>query len=83
MIKWFITIVLELDQPFFREDETYCYGFMPYNEDIEAFMKQATAEVERVKAEHGLKFPYGGEDILHYSTLPWANFTSLNHARRT
>ena len=65
----------------FREDETYGYGFMPYNEDIDAFMKQATAEVERVKAERGLKFPYNGEDILHYSTLPWADFTSVNHAR--
>ena len=66
----------------FREDETFGYAYMPYNEDIEAFMKQATAEVERVKAECGLKFPHSGEDILHYSTLPWAGFTSTSHARK-
>ena len=66
----------------FREDETYGYAYMPYNEDIDAFMKQAIAEVERVKAERGLKFPYAGEDILHYSTLPWADFTSTSHARK-
>lgn len=66
----------------FREDETYGCAYMPYNEDIAEFMKQATAEVERVKTEHGLKFPYGGEDIIHYSTVPWADFTSVNHARR-
>jgi chloramphenicol O-acetyltransferase type A len=54
---------------------------MPYNEDIKAFMMQAKAEVIRVKAERGLKFPYAGEDIIHYSTLPWADFTSVNHAR--
>ena len=65
----------------FRKDETYGCGFMPYNKDIEAFMTQATAEVERVKAEQGLKFTHDGEDILHYSTLPWADFTSVNHAR--
>ena len=65
----------------FRQDETYGYAYLPYNEDIEQFMKQAIAEVERVKAEKGLKFPYAGEDILHYSTLPWADFTSINHAR--
>lgn len=65
----------------FREDETYGCGYMPYNEDIEAFMMQAKAETERVKAERGLKFPYAGEDIIHYSTLPWADFTSVNHAR--
>jgi chloramphenicol O-acetyltransferase type A len=65
----------------FREDETYGVGYIPYNNDIEAFMKQANIEVERVKAERGLKFPYNGEDILHYSTLPWADFTAVNHAR--
>jgi chloramphenicol O-acetyltransferase type A len=65
----------------FRENETYGCGYMPYNKDIKAFMSQATAEVERVKAEHGLKFTHTGEDILHYSTLPWADFTSVNHAR--
>jgi chloramphenicol O-acetyltransferase type A len=66
----------------FRADETYGCGHMPYNEDISEFMKQATAEVKRVKAEHGLKFPYAGEDTIHYSTLPWADFTAINHARR-
>lgn len=65
----------------FRKDETYGCGYMPYNVDIAEFMKQATTEVERVKAERGLKFTYAGEDIIHYSTLPWADFTSVNHAR--
>lgn len=65
----------------FREDETYGCGYMPYNEDIAGFMKQANAEVERVKAESGLKFPYSGENLIHYSTLPWADFTAVNHAR--
>ncbi len=60
----------------FREDETYGCAYMPYNQDIETFMMQAKAETERVKAERGLKFPYAGEDIIHYSTLPWADFTS-------
>ncbi|MDR3653083.1 MAG: chloramphenicol acetyltransferase [Paludibacter sp.] len=65
----------------FREDETYGCGYMPYNEDIEEFMHQATVEVARVKNESGLKFTNAGEDILHYSTLPWVDFTSVNHAR--
>jgi len=65
----------------FREDETYGCGYIPYNEDIAVFMKQATTEVERVKAERGLKFQPSGENIIHYSTLPWADFTSVNHAR--
>lgn len=66
----------------FREDETFGYAYMPYIQDIEEFMKMAKIETERVKAEHGLKFPYAGDDILHYSTLPWADFTSTSHARK-
>lgn len=65
-----------------REDETYGCGFFSYNEDIDQFMKQASVEVKRVKAERGLKFPYAGEDNIHYSILPWADFTAVNHARR-
>ena len=65
----------------FREDETFGFAYMPYNEDIAEFMTQATTEVERVKAERGLKFPVTGENIIHFSTLPWADFTSVNHAR--
>lgn len=65
----------------FREDETYGCGFFPYYEDVDLFMEVSKAETERVKAERGLKFPHSGNDILHYSTLPWADFSSLNHAR--
>lgn len=66
----------------FRSDETFGFGYFPYIENITEFMKMATVETKRVRVEEGLKFPYAGEDILHYSTLPWADFTSLNHARR-
>jgi chloramphenicol O-acetyltransferase type A len=66
----------------FREDETYGVGYFPYNKDIAEFMKPAILEVERVKAERGLKFPVSEENIIHYSTIPWADFTSINHARR-
>lgn len=65
----------------FREDETYGCGFMPYNTVLEEFMAQAMTEVARVKQEKGLKFLHEGEDIIHYSTLPWADFTAVNHAR--
>ena len=52
----------------FRKDETYGCAYMPFNENIDEFMKMATEEVIRVKAEKGLKFTHAGEDIIHYST---------------
>ena len=66
----------------FREDETYGCGYLEYYADMGEFMKLARIEVERVKKERGLKFPISGENIIHYSTIPWADFTSINHARR-
>jgi Chloramphenicol O-acetyltransferase len=66
----------------FRDDETYGCAYFPYNEDVTTFMIQAKAETERVKIERGLKFPHIGEDLIHYSTLPWVDFTAVNHARR-
>jgi len=65
----------------FRDDETFGFGYLKYDEEIAGFMKQAFLEVKRVKAERGLKYPPSGENIIHYSTLPWASFTSINHAR--
>ena len=66
----------------FRDDETYGCGYMKFYEHISEFMTQAKIEVERVKRERGLKFPVSGENMIHYSTLPWADFTAINHARR-
>lgn len=66
----------------FREDETYGCAWFPYHDDIHAFMKQAVEETEKVKAEKGLNFTHREEDIIHYTTIPWADFTSLNHARK-
>ena len=66
----------------FRDDETFGFGYLKYDKDIAEFMTHAIIEVERVKAERGLKFPVSGENMIHYSTLPWADFTAVNHARR-
>lgn len=66
----------------FRENETYGCGYFPYYEDVAVFMKEALTETERVKAEFGLKFPDPGPEVIHYSTLPWLDFTAVNHARK-
>lgn len=66
----------------FRENETYGCGYYPYNTDIDVFMQSAILENERVKAEEGLKFPTSEQNIIHYSTLPWIDFTAVNHARK-
>jgi len=61
----------------------YLYEYTGNNDWKErAGSLNAKIENERVKQEFGLKFPYAGEDIIHYSTLPWLDFTAVNHARK-
>ncbi|MDL2215118.1 chloramphenicol acetyltransferase, partial [Dysgonomonas sp. OttesenSCG-928-M03] len=49
--------------------------------DFEVFEAEATQEMERVRRSNELS-PSCGNNVIHYSAIPWINFTSLSHARR-
>lgn len=66
----------------FRADETFGYGYYPYHNNIKEFIACAQRENERVKSVEGLALIHTDEDVIHYSTLPWADFTAVNHARK-
>ncbi len=38
-------------------------------------------EIERVRSEKGLNSAVSGENVIHYSSIPWIDFTSLSHTR--
>lgn len=63
-----------------REDYTFGFAFMPYLEDFSSFLEMAGEEVMRVKSQRGLHDDHIGQDIIHYTTVPWASFTSMQHA---
>jgi hypothetical protein len=46
----------------------------------EKFVGEATVEVERVRQRDDLE-RYSKANLIHYSRLPWFDFTSLSHAR--
>jgi chloramphenicol O-acetyltransferase type A len=64
-----------------RPNGTFGFGYMDFHEDFEAFRKEANQEIEKVKASTGLIPSLSGENVIHYSALPWLNFTALSHAR--
>ena len=64
-----------------RADGTFGFSYMDYNPDFEQFSAQAKKMVEEVKASSGLMPSDSGDNVVHYSTLPWVKFTSLSHAR--
>lgn len=64
-----------------RNDGTFGFGYMDYHRDFFKFEARATKEIERVRNTTGLKPATSGENVIHYSSLPWLDFTAISHAR--
>lgn len=64
-----------------RPDGTFGFAYMDYNEDEDLFLEQARQVVEEVKNASGLVPAVSGENVIHFSAVPWLDFTSVSHAR--
>lgn len=65
-----------------REDGTFGFSLIEYNPDFEIFTKNALAEIERIQNTSGLfTREFNDDNVIHFSAIPWLNFTSLTHAR--
>ena len=65
-----------------REDKTFGFSFIKFHSDIHEFAKTTQTEIERIQVTPGLftrEFP---ENIIHFSAVPWINFTGLTHSRK-
>jgi chloramphenicol O-acetyltransferase type A len=47
-----------------------------------SFCEAMQAESERIRKGSGLEVGIAGDDVVHYSSVPWLSFTSLSHARQ-
>lgn len=64
-----------------RPDGTFGFAYMYYFEDFTEFTAAAQLEIERVQNSTGLVPAGSGQNVIHYSSLPWLNFTAISHAR--
>lgn len=64
-----------------REDKTFGFSLMPFSPDLSVFAKTTSAEIERIQNTTGLITRDFGIDLIHFSSLPWVNFTALSHGR--
>jgi chloramphenicol O-acetyltransferase type A len=65
-----------------REDKTFGFSLIEFDSDLIQFNQNAISEIERVQNTTGLftrDFPE--TNLIHFSAIPWVNFTSLSHAR--
>jgi chloramphenicol O-acetyltransferase type A len=80
--KVYVYDAIDVSATITRDDATFGFSLIPFHLEIEAFHLAAIAEIERVKRTHGLftrKFEV--DNLIHFSAIPWIEFTSLSHAR--
>ena len=65
-----------------RDDTTFGFSLIEFDADIRVFSKNVKTEIERVKNTTGLfTREFSNDNLIHFSTLPWINFSSFSHAR--
>ncbi|MES2416906.1 MAG: chloramphenicol acetyltransferase [Bacteroidota bacterium] len=65
-----------------RPDGTFGFSYLNYFSDFNVFETEAKKEITRVQKDKGLIPAGSGDNVIHFSAIPWLNFTSLSHARR-
>lgn len=64
-----------------RPDGTFGFAYLEYHERFEEFHTHASRVIDDVRKSTGLVPAISGENVIHYSSVPWLNFTSISHAR--
>ncbi|WP_291130182.1 chloramphenicol acetyltransferase [Flavobacterium sp. UBA7682] len=64
-----------------REDKTFGFSLMEYAEDINEFAEITRKEIERIQNTTGLITRDFENNLIHFSAVPWIDFTSYSHAR--
>lgn len=64
-----------------REDGTFGFSYIEFRENLDEFIVVANAEIDYIRKGSGLFARKSGQDVFHFSSLPWINFTSVSHAR--
>ena len=64
-----------------RPDGTFGFGYLEYYPLFAEFVENALPAIKSVQESRALMPAILGDNVIHYSSLPWINFTSLSHAR--
>lgn len=64
-----------------REDKTFGFSQIEFNSDLIKFAENTKKEIARIQTTTGLFTREFSENLIHFSALPWINFTSFSHAR--
>lgn len=65
-----------------KEDQTFGFGYFPYNESFDRFKVNMQNEIDSVKNRIPLDPQFDKDDLIHSSVVPWVSFRSFEHAKR-
>lgn len=63
-----------------RENGTIGFAHYPFHHDLAEFAHRGSEAIEDTKRRSSLERP-PGQNLIRFSSLPWLDFTSLEHAR--
>jgi chloramphenicol O-acetyltransferase type A len=64
-----------------RANETFGFSYIPYAEDFDTFAQATKMEIERIKQSDALFPAQNPDSVIHYSAIPWLDFSAITHAR--
>lgn len=65
-----------------RQDGTFGFSLIEYNSDFSIFETNTSKEIERIQTTTGLfTRTFDDDNVIHFSAIPWLDFTSISHAR--
>lgn len=64
-----------------RADGTFGFSRIPFDPDFESFARNAEQIIRDVRQSEGLQPADDAENVIHFSAIPWVNFTAISHAR--
>lgn len=63
-----------------RPNGTFGFSHMDFYEDYNQFVEEASKVIDRVRNTTTIEL-CAAVNAIHYSAVPWINFTSISHAR--
>ncbi|WP_029902006.1 chloramphenicol acetyltransferase [Prevotella sp. 10(H)] len=64
-----------------REDGTFSFSFFEYDTDIDIFRQNASDVIRQIQHTSGIGMDENAlrNDVIHYSSVPWVQFTEMKH----
>lgn len=72
---------IDVSATILRDDKTFGFSLMEYDENLTVFAEITKKEIERIQNTTGLITRDFDINLIHFSAVPWIDFTSYSHAR--